>query len=142
MPGELRNLTYVVRAGRYFVWRFLSLTGLHDEQNPRNQHSVRLGREYHADLFFWKWAINHKLSQIREAIRAPCYTALKRPAKRHDLSDASFEAVGGYCVEKKVFWRYGLPSALTAERKRKAERRDTFTFTINLLELLGMVVTV
>ena len=78
---------------------------------------------------------------MREAISAPCYTALLRPAKRPHLSDASFEAVGGYCVEEKVFWRYGLPPSLTAQLKRKAERRETCTITINLLELLGMVVT-
>ena len=101
--GKLWNLTYVVRAGRYFVWRLLRLTGLHDERNPRNQHSGRLGRELHADLLVLKWATNRKLLQIGEATSAPCYTALKRPAKRHYLSDASFQAVGGYCVEKKVF---------------------------------------
>ena len=30
MAGKLWNLTYVVRAGRYFVWRLLRLTRLHD----------------------------------------------------------------------------------------------------------------
>ena len=33
----------------------------------------------------------------------------------HYLSDASFEAVGGYCVERKVSWRCHLPEELTAE---------------------------
>ena len=28
--GNLCNLTYVVRAGRYLVWRLLRLSGLHD----------------------------------------------------------------------------------------------------------------
>ena len=28
--GKLWDLTYVVRVGRYFVWRLLRLTGLHD----------------------------------------------------------------------------------------------------------------
>ena len=112
MAGKLWNLTYVVRAGRYFVWRLLRLTRLHDERGPKNQNVVGLGSEFHVDLFwkfhadlFWKWAINHKLLQAGEAVSAPCYTALKRPARRHYLSDASFEAVGGYCVEKKGFWR-------------------------------------
>ena len=40
----------------------------------------------------------------------------------------------------KAFWRYGLPKELTAELKRKVDRRETCTITINLLELLGMVV--
>ena len=66
---------------------------------------------------------------------------LKRPPKRHYLSDASFEAVGGYGVEKKKYWRYDLPPGLTHELKRKAERREKCTITINFLALLGMVVT-
>ena len=48
--------------------------------------------------------------------------------------------MGGFCVEKKVFWRYDLPTELTAELKRKADLQETCTITSNLLELLGMVV--
>ena len=66
---------------------------------------------------------------------------MTRPAKRHCFSDASFEAVSGYGVEKKVYWRYDLPPPMTKELTRKAERRETCTITINLLELLGVVVT-
>ena len=100
-----------------------------------------LPSELHADLRFWKWAINHKLLQAGKAVSAPCYTALNRPAKQHYLSDASFEVVGGYCVEKMMYWRYDLPLGLTHELKPKAERCETCTITINLLQLLGMVLT-
>ena len=55
MAGKVWNLTYVVRAGKYFVWRLLRLTGLHDERHPRNQNVVGLGSEFHADLRFRKW---------------------------------------------------------------------------------------
>ena len=106
MAGKLWNLTYVVRAGRYCVRRLLRLTGLHDERHRRSQNAVFLGSEFHANFRFWKWAINHKLLQVGEAVSVPCYTALKRPAKRHHLSDANFEAVGGYCVEQNIYWRY------------------------------------
>ena len=45
------NLTYVVRAGTYFVWRLLQLTDLLDSKNKKHQnHTVNLGREFHADL--------------------------------------------------------------------------------------------
>ena len=58
--GKLWNLTCVVRGGRYFVWRLLRLTGLHDSSGSNNQNrTVELGREFHADLLFWKWAIDH-----------------------------------------------------------------------------------
>ena len=49
--------------------------------------------------------------------------------------------MGGYCLEHRMYWRYDLPPELTQELNQKAERRETRTITINLLELLGMVVT-
>ena len=53
--------------------------------------------------------------------------------------------MGGSCVEREVFWRYDLQKKLTAELKRRADRRETCStcssITINLLELLGVVVT-
>ena len=51
MAGKLWNLTYVVRAGGYFVWRLLRLTGLHNSGGTKNQnHTVGLGREFDAGL--------------------------------------------------------------------------------------------
>ena len=140
LAGKLWSLTYVVCAGRYFVWRLLRLTGLHNERHPRNQNVVPLGSEFYADLSFWKWAISQKLLQSGGAGFAPCYTAVRPPA-RHYLSDASFEAMGGYCIEHRLYWRYDLPPELTQELTEKVERRETCTITINLLELLGIVVT-
>ena len=96
MAGRLWNLTYDVRA--------LRLTGVHDASaRKRENRKVELGREFHADLLFWKWAIDHELLLEGDALSAPCYTAIKRPAKSHYLSDARVEAVGGICLEKKVF---------------------------------------
>ena len=39
VAGKLWNLTYVVRAGRYFVWQLLALTGLH--KNARTKERTR-----------------------------------------------------------------------------------------------------
>ena len=81
MDCKLWNFTCVVRAGRYFVWRLLRLTGLHYSHDQKHQNNtVSLGREFHADLLFWKWAIDHELLQVGETLSAPCYAALKRPA--------------------------------------------------------------
>ena len=81
MAGKLWNLMYVVRAGRYFVWRLLRLTWLHNSGGSKIQnHTVGLGTEFHADLLFWKWAIDHELLHEGEAPSAPCYTAIQRPA--------------------------------------------------------------
>ena len=93
---------------------------------------MEFGREFHADLF-WNWAINDVLLLEGEALSAPCYTVLKLPAKRHYLPYASFEAVGGFCVEKKVLWRHDLPRELTTHLKRKADFGETCTITTNLL---------
>ena len=44
MAGKLWDLTYVVRAGQYFVWRLLRLTGLHDSRGSNNKNNtVELG---------------------------------------------------------------------------------------------------
>ena len=57
------------------------------------------------------------------------------------MSDASFDAIGGFCRKLRIYWRYDLPLALSAELKRKAARRETCSITIFLLELVGMVLT-
>ena len=106
VAGKLLHLTYVARAGKYFAWRLLRLTGLHDVHDGKEQnHIARLGRELHADLLFGKWAIDHELVPVGEPPSAPRYAATKRPPKQHYLSDASFEAAGGPCVERRVFPR-------------------------------------
>ena len=49
--------------------------------------------------------------------------------------------MGGYCVERSVHWRCDLPEELTAKLKCSAELRETCTVAINLLRIVGMVVT-
>ena len=141
VAGKLWNLTYIIKAGKYFVWRLLRLTGLHNASRKNQNHIVKLGREFHDDIDFWRWAINHELLVAGESLCAPCYVDIARPAKRHYLSDASFDAIGGYCPELKKYWRYDLPLDLASELKRKAACRETSSVTINLLELVGMVLT-
>lgn len=65
IAGKLWNLTYVMRAGKYFVWHLLRLTGLHDKasRQTRKKRQVRLGWEFHGDLDFWKWALDAKLAE-------------------------------------------------------------------------------
>ena len=140
IAGKLWNMTFVIRAGKYFVWRLLRLTGLHTANGTQN-HIVDLGKEFHADLEFWRWAIQHELVAAGESLSAPCFVQLARPPKRKYLSDASFDAIGGYCTELRTHWRYDLPLDFSAELKRKAACRETSSVTINLLELVGMVMT-
>ena len=80
MAAKLLNLTYVVRAGKYFVWRLLWLIGLHNSGGSKNQNrTVGHGRDFHAALPLWKWAIVHERLHQGEALSAPCYTAIHDP---------------------------------------------------------------
>lgn len=54
------------------------------------------------------------------------------------LPDASFDAMGDYCQELRVFWRYELRLAFSAELKREAACREMSSVTINLLQLIGV----
>ena len=49
--------------------------------------------------------------------------------------------MGGFCFEKNIVWRYDLPTELTAYLEWKADLQETCTTTINLLDVLGTVVT-
>ena len=141
IAGKLWSLTYVIRAGKYFVWRLLRLTDLHTRTEKEQSHSVKLGREFHDDLDFWRWTIDRELLTAGESLSAPCFAAIKRPEKIYYLSGASFNAIGGFCRKLGIYWRYDLSLALAAELKRKAERRETYSVTINFLGLVGMVLT-
>ena len=108
--GKLWNLTYVIRAGKYFVWRLLRLTDLRTRTGKKQSHSVELGREFHVVLDFWRWAIDHEFLTAGESLSASCFPAIKRPAKEYYLPDASFDAIGGFCRKLRIYWRYDLPS--------------------------------
>ena len=75
--GMLWNLTYVVRAGRYFVWRLLRLTGLHDA-SARNNHNriAEFVREFQAGVLCKNWVIDLELLLKGEALSAPCSMAI------------------------------------------------------------------
>ena len=51
MAGKLWNMTFVIRAGQYFVGRLLRLTGLRTA-NANQNHTIDIGKEFHADLEF------------------------------------------------------------------------------------------
>ena len=80
-----------------------------------------------------------RLLTAGESLSAPCFAAIKCSAKRYYLPDTSFDAIGGFCRKLKIYWRYNLPLAPSAELKGKAARRETCSVTINLFELVGMV---
>ena len=98
---KLWNLAYDVRAGRYFVWQLLALTGLHKnaKTKKRTRRIVDLGWEFHNDFAFWKWAIDQPLVRKGKSLCAPLYDHILRAPTRRYYSDASFTAVGVFCPE-------------------------------------------
>ena len=143
VAGKLRNLTYVVRAGRYFVWQLLALTGLHKNARTkeRTRRVVDLGWKFHNDIAFWKWAIDQQLVRKGESLCAPIYDHIMRAPGRRHYSDASFTAIGGFCPELKVYWPYSLAEALTLELKKQSVTKHAGSNTINILELMGMMMS-
>ena len=115
------------------------LTGLHTEAgiNPGTQRTVRLGWEFHGDMVFWKCTIDQRLLNQGESLSAPLYAHVLRRPVRHYSSDASFDAIGGYCPELEGFWRYTIDPQLSSEMNRT----ESCEITINLLELCGMIIT-
>ena len=105
--------------------------------------AVGLGREFHADLLFYGsgLSITNNYKKVK-GLSSPCYTAMQRLAKRHYLSEASFKTVGGFASTGRYFGdTKSLRRKLTAELKRKADRRATYTITIHVLGSLGIVAT-
>ena len=71
----------------------------------------------------------------------PFFILVKQTHRRTWSSEASFEAVGGMCLETGVYWRYCLSEG---ERKKTISNRkgqDGNRLSINVLELMGMVMT-
>ena len=143
VAGKLWNLTYVVRAGWYFVWQLLALTGLHKNTrtNERTRRVVDLEWEFHNDIAFWKWTIDQQLVRKGESLCAPIYDHIMRAPARRSCSDVSFTAIGDFCPELKVYWRYSLAEALTLELKKQSVTKLAVSITINLLELIGMMMS-
>ena len=103
VAGKLWNLTYDVRACRYFVWQLLALTGLHKNARTkeRSRRVVDLGWEFHNDIAFWKWAIDQQLVRKGESLCAPIYDHIMRAPARRYYSGASVTAIGGFCPSSK-----------------------------------------
>ena len=65
---------------------------------------------------------------------------MRAPARGY-YSDASFTVIGRFCPELKVYWRYSLAEALTLELKKQSVTKQAGSNTINLLELIGMMMS-
>ena len=102
---------------------------------------VYLTEEFMADVEWWRWCLTEGLAGRGEEVAAPFFRFVKQPHKMTRFSDASFEAVGGLCLETEVYWRYNLTGEERARTVRSRSREHVNWLSINVLELLGMVMT-
>ena len=70
---------------------------------------------------------------------SPLCTFLLQCRSRTLLSDASGTAVSGYCLETGEWWRFDLERNAKARLSEHVQRHDDLS--VNVLELLGMVIT-
>ena len=111
--GKLRHFTTVIRPGRYMVWRLQFGVGLagdyyFSETTAMKDYTVELSGEFHADLEWWKWAVYQRHILEGVSLYASFYEHIEWPPVRHWLSDATPNAIGGFCWESRVWWRYDL----------------------------------
>lgn len=144
--GKLRHLATVIRPGRYMVWRGQFLAGLADGHEFREtvamkDYVVELDGEVYEDLEWWKRAVYQKVLLEGASLYSPFYDDVYCPPSRHWLSDATPKAIGGGCMERRVCWRYDLSEeeCRYASVDMMCAKHDKLS--IDLLELLGMVVT-
>jgi hypothetical protein len=98
---------------------------------------VSIGKEVHADLEMWRWCVRNN-----STLSTPIVTHIKRQPIQTWLSDASFEAIGGCCVESGIWWRFNLTQEMMTRVQKEAHKgRAQMLLNINILELLGMVMT-
>ena len=156
LAGKLHHAAYVVRPGRYFVHRLLRLANLHltgEElrgggdawgrlrKNAEAERTVALTREFMADVGWWRWFVHQERWKKGERLTAPFFRFVKQEPSRRWFSDASYQAVGGFCRETGWWWRYGLSEEERSRTVRSRKRVGYGSLTINVLELFGMVWT-
>jgi hypothetical protein len=108
LQGSLYSATFCIRPGRYFVWRLIASTHGANAWRQRGpgvagSKRVTVGTEVHADLDMWRWFFLNETE-----LRTPIVTHIKCKHVQTWASDASFEAIGGYCLETGTFWHYDL----------------------------------
>lgn len=61
LTGKLWNVTFILRAWKFFMRQLSRLVNLHDHQAREQTVLVHLGRTFHHDNDSWKCAIQGKL---------------------------------------------------------------------------------
>ena len=93
------------------------------------------------DVEWWRWCLKEGMAGEGERLAAPFFRFVKQTHRRTWFSDASFEALGGLCLEMGVYSRYNLSEGEVKRTIRSRKGGDRNRLSINVLELMGMVMT-
>lgn len=149
--GKLLHLSEVVRPGKFFVRRILNQLGLEpfraeetDDRfalrGQRRRGVVRLNREFHADLEFWRLIMEMATGADGiTRLESPLFAFFLQPPTRIIISDASGNAMGGFCLETGRWWRIDFSGDIRMRLRERVSQRDDLS--MNVFELLGMVMT-
>ena len=145
--GKLLHLCEVVRPGKFFIRRILNQLGLAPLQvgagrlpPARRRDTLTLTREFLADLAFWRLVFEMSTgSDGVVRLEAPLLCSFLQPPSRVRVSNASGDAVGGFCVETGPWWRIDFPPDARSRLRQRVCARDDLS--MNVFELLGMVLT-
>ena len=102
---------------------------------------LRLTKEFMEDVEWWRWCLKEGMAGEGEKLAAAFFRFVKQTHRRTWFSDASFEAVGGLCLEMGVYSRYNLSEGEVKRTIRSRKGGDRNRLSINVLELMGMVMT-
>lgn len=61
--------------------------------------------EFMADIEWWRWYLTKGVRKRGEKMSAPFSRFVRQPHKSTCLSNASFQAAEGLCMETGVYWR-------------------------------------
>ena len=150
LVGKLLYASEVVRPGKFFVRLMLHQLGLPPVKrwqeklsgsSPRSRRTGRLalGPEFHADVGFWRLTMSEEFVRLGSHLSSPLHTFFLQRRSRTLVSDASGTAVGGHCLETGTWWRLDLNRNAKSRLSEHVKRHNDLS--INVLELLGMVVT-
>ena len=95
-----------------------------------------LGPEFHADVEFWPLTVAWGMWSSVGTLEAPLYSLYPQRPSYTLWSDASGDALRGYCLESGLWWRLDLDANVRAHWRSCKKHRDNLF--INLLELLGL----
>ena len=103
-----------VRGGTFLVRCMLNQLGLSPIKIWQGQFLTsrvtrrtrfKLKPEFHADVEFWQSMLEAALGSASGTLHAPLYSFCRQPHSRILWSDASGDAMGGYCLESGAWWR-------------------------------------